>query len=425
MVQFVNGKPLKLEPVIIFENGNFEDATLYQAGPLPMAIQPGTVYEVQREGVPLGLFTIQQPEQEKNDWYAKGSWTSQSEIAAAEAAKAAQAKAKEAKKPRPLILQKDERPVLRHGGSDSSSPTASSAPPPPPGPTSPGKPVATSGAGSENAPPPTASNSTSVNANVDAESAEATAPGRPVLRRRGTKGEQVSETEAASKAAASKRTAVASKVSPAAGTAASAAQWLPAVSDPAATDQRPYKFMWAPEQQATLTRKMGEMALRELQTYLRDKGLVLADSTKPEDSKKAARKSVGVKNSSVANNWPGVEVRAFDLYYDNDAELVLSGERAVRKAGTARAEPDAKAYVTLVAFMDANNDLHKCKVEVTDDSHLDVQGKLELIDAVDATGDTRGELLFRRAGRGSNHYELYRVYPDTVYKLFDSAQPVR
>ena len=118
-------------------------------------------------------------------------------------------------------------------------------------------------------------------------------------------------------------------------------------------------------------------------------------------------------------------MRAFDLYYDNDAELVLSGERAVRKAGAARAEPDAKAYVTLVAFMDANNDLHKCKVEVTDDSHLDVQGKLELIDAVDATGDTRGELLFRRVGRGSNHYELYRVYPDTVYKLFDSAQPVR
>src|SRR5437016_9413323 len=126
VVQFVNGKPLKLEPVIIFENGNFEDATLYQAGPLPMAIQPGTVYEVQREGVPLGLFTIQQPEQEKNDWYAKGSWITQSQIAAAEAAKAAQAKAKEAKKPRPLILEKDERPVLRHGGSDSSSPPAGS-----------------------------------------------------------------------------------------------------------------------------------------------------------------------------------------------------------------------------------------------------------------------------------------------------------
>src|SRR5579864_5665365 len=77
VVDFIAGKPVKLEPVAIFTNGNFEDATLYQAGPVPMALQPGTEYEVQRAGVPQGLFTIQQPLQEKDDWYAEGRWTSE------------------------------------------------------------------------------------------------------------------------------------------------------------------------------------------------------------------------------------------------------------------------------------------------------------------------------------------------------------
>src|SRR5579864_6622317 len=77
VVGFIAGRPTKLEPVVIFTNGNYEDATLYQAGPVPMALEPGTEYEVQREGVPQGLFTIQQPLQEKDDWYAEGRWTSE------------------------------------------------------------------------------------------------------------------------------------------------------------------------------------------------------------------------------------------------------------------------------------------------------------------------------------------------------------
>ena len=451
VVQFVNSKPVKLQPVIIFVNGNFEDATLYQAGPIPLALQPGTVYEAQRSGVPQGLFTIEQPEQQKADWYAKGSWTSQSQIAAAEAAKVAEAKAKEAKKPRPLILEKDERPVLRHGGSESAPAPASSAPPPslpsPPTPntsTSKQQPSTSSGAKPSVAASGTDAGSNSSNADVQA--AEAQAPGRPVLRRRGAKGEQVSQTEKASRATASKTPPTAaserSSTSTGIGGTRSASEWLVAVSDAAPSDQRPYKFPWTPEQQATITNKMSGMALRELQTYLRGKGLVFADDKTLASAKQSAPRagnSTGARNSAVVKNWQGLDLRAFDLYYDNDAELVLTAERTVRRAGAslaassrsaakegaAIAEGPMKAYVTLVAFMDSSNQLHRCKVEVTDDTRLDAQGKLELLDAVDATGDTRGELLFRRSGRGSNNYELYRVYPDTVYKLFDSAQPVR
>jgi hypothetical protein len=161
-----------------------------------------------------------------------------------------------------------------------------------------------------------------------------------------------------------------------------------------------------------MTKKMGDLAHRELQKYLAQRNLALAD----------------------AKNWQSLEVRAFDLYYDNDAELVLTGVRAVHKASTGAkraaaratsAQTATNAYITLIAFMDSNNDLHICKSDATDDGQLDVSGHLRLIDAVDSTGDTRGDLLFRRVGQGNSSYELYRVYPDSVYQLFDSAHPLR
>ncbi|HEV2112518.1 MAG TPA: hypothetical protein VGR50_00130, partial [Terriglobales bacterium] len=191
VVEFISGKPVKLEPVTIFTNGDFQDATLYQAGPVPMALEPGTQYEVQRAGVPQGLFTIQQPEQEKDAWYAKGRWTTQSQIAAAEAAKAAQAKAAEARKPRPLILEKDDRPVLRRAPKSEREP-ASPPPSVPPAPST----SDTSSSAPSSTPLPAQTD--------DSQAIEARAPERPVLRRRETRGEQVSATEKVSRAAASK-----------------------------------------------------------------------------------------------------------------------------------------------------------------------------------------------------------------------------
>lgn len=403
VVEFISGKPVKLEPVTIFTNGDFQDATLYQAGPVPMALEPGTQYEVQREGVPQGLFTIQQPEQEKDAWYAKGRWTTQSQIAAAEAAKAAQAKAAEARKPRPLILEKDDRPVLRRAPKSESEPAS-----PPPAPT-------TASTTSASAPSSTPSQTQTDNS----QAIEARAPERPVLRRRETRGEQVSATEKVSRAAASKVAPSPASEKSVANAAiwgtAGAPEELVAVSDAVPSDQHPYKFSWTPDEQATLTKKMGELAQRELQKYVAQRGLALAD----------------------AKNWQSVNVRAFDLYYDNDAELVFTGVRAVRKAAAAgarrgvtrptqAADPSTtNAYATLIAYMDSSSELHICKFDATDDGQLDVSGHLRLIDAVDATGDTRGELFFRRVGRGSSSYELYRVYPDSVYQLFDSAHPLR
>jgi hypothetical protein len=60
---------------------------------------------------------------------------------------------------------------------------------------------------------------------------------------------------------------------------------------------------------------------------------------------------------------------------------------------------------------------------VTDARHLDQIPRLEFIDAVDADGDGRGELLFREVTDSGQGFAIYRVLPDTLSKIFDSMGP--
>jgi len=46
---------------------------------------------------------------------------------------------------------------------------------------------------------------------------------------------------------------------------------------------------------------------------------------------------------------------------------------------------------------------------------------MELIDAVDADGDGRGELLFRRTFDDGSAYAIYRVTRDGLWPLFEGT----
>src|SRR5437016_1772122 len=48
----------KLVPVVILDGGRLYNAGLYRATPVPMALEPGTVYEAQDAGEVLGYFTL-------------------------------------------------------------------------------------------------------------------------------------------------------------------------------------------------------------------------------------------------------------------------------------------------------------------------------------------------------------------------------
>src|SRR3984893_3705908 len=52
-----NGKA-HLLPITLMIDGKFYDAGAYKANPVPMALEPETVYEALKSGVSQGLFTV-------------------------------------------------------------------------------------------------------------------------------------------------------------------------------------------------------------------------------------------------------------------------------------------------------------------------------------------------------------------------------
>jgi hypothetical protein len=350
----------RLIPITILVDGRFWDASLYLANPRPMALDPGNVYEVERTGKPVGFFTVSEARSVKDRWIAFGDWQPQSEKPAT-ASKSAKSHGDE----------DDERPVLRKPQSTPAQEahTAPEAKPAAPAP----------------APPPPDD------------------PNRPVLRRGKPKPQpqealdEDQETASPSKPKAAPH-AAAFKVG----------EVLAAISDAGGPEPRPYTYAWAPDEQPKLTKAISDIATAEVARYAT---------------------SLPALRFAPASSFEQVSIRAFDVDYDNNPEIIFSARvpgmappaKRTRTAKPAPPAPDSFFYVTVVGETDLYGQMRKLFSSVTDSAHLDVFPRLELIDAVDAEGAGRGDLLFRAWSRDASTYQLYHVGPDSLRKLFDSA----
>src|SRR5207253_6025562 len=74
-----------------------------------------------------------------------------------------------------------------------------------------------------------------------------------------------------------------------------------------------------------------------------------------------------------------------------------------------------------VCSSDLYGELRKLFSAVTDARHLDVTPRMELIDAVDADGDGRAELLFREISDAGSGYAVYRVGGDQLWQLYEGT----
>ena len=469
-----NGKPT-LVPITILINGKFYDATAYKAAPVPMALESGTVYEGERSGKSIGLFTVNsalrsQAPNTPVPWLGAGTWLP----AGTEAAK----NTRKAENVPVGIEGVDEGPPrLKKGGAEDAPPTtgapsspqggststpapaqntpsstpsgsaqtpnssSTSAPPssalpntapqvssaPSSGTSTSGTPSSSPQAGSQpasgsTAQPQSSGTSTPAQAKVSAPESDSGAgeSGRPLLRR-GKPNEPLPEDDIPGygKVNASGVVAKSDKDKGAKTSTSSAltpTELVPAISDAGGPTPHSFVYDWEHGEERGQNKQMLGLASDALQAYLKAKA-------KSEIVPKPSSLQAGARRSSPKAKEPvfeNVKLRTFDLWGNNQPVMVLSAEAHFpTSAGTATTESTTYS-VTIAARTDIYNNIHKLYAGITDKYHLDVTPRLELIDAVDADGDGRGELLFREISDIGSGYVIYRATSDTLWKMFDS-----
>jgi hypothetical protein len=192
---------------------------------------------------------------------------------------------------------------------------------------------------------------------------------------------------------------------------------IPAISDAGGPDPRPYVYDVKPAEAAIYRNQMLDLAATQLRAQTSAATKVAAPTPKKSSSGKSASKSAG-KLSTPA--FDDVSLRIFDLSNSNEPVLVLAA-RTQPPAASATGNVEEPKEITLIARTNLEGELRKLFFSQTDSRHLDVAPRMELIDAVDADGDGRGELLFRRTNDNGSAYAIYRITPDGLWPLFEGT----
>jgi hypothetical protein len=159
-----------------------------------------------------------------------------------------------------------------------------------------------------------------------------------------------------------------------------------------------------PEEEAEYRKKMLALATTELQRKQKPAAPAASGS----------RKGAAPKQAAIP--FENVHLKVFDLTSANEPILILSATVPPPANAGDSALPQE---ITLVARTNLQLDVHKLFFSITDDKHLDIYPRMELIDAVDADGDGRGELLFRRVFDNGSAYAIYRATADQLWPLWE------
>jgi hypothetical protein len=453
VVEFLSGGGVRLVPVALWFEGKYYDASLYRANPEPFALEPGTVYEAQNNGETAGTFVVNMPKQSNAGWIGDGRWTPRRAMDAQLAAEAAKQPKPKSKDGKAIFTSGSDEgpPVLRRPGSEESSGAdkasassqstaqaqgnpqaqASSTPPassPPQASSTTTTSDSTSGRPTLRRPNDEAPTSSPASApptgaqQASSPSADDNDPDRPVLHKPSASPQTASSAAASSGgspsdendpdrpvlsrgAQAAKQPQATAKASVPGGVVSpnsqtdksSSSRSFAAISDANKYENRPLNYTTTPERQQELTHLMLDLALGEMRTFAGKHSL------SPQ-----LPKSVAIQD---------YDLRLFDLDFSNSATLVLTAKLPVATAGS---RPFAY-YATVVARLDTNGDPVKVFSSITDTTHLDVFPRLELIDALDADGNGRGDLLFRQYSDTGINYGLYRVFTYNMERVFEGG----
>jgi hypothetical protein len=494
LLRMNDDKKATLLPLAILVNGKFYDATAYKADPVPMALESGTVYEGERTGNSLGLFTVgsalhANAPNADTPWLGTGAWLP--------AGSEAESKIKKSESAPKGIQTVEEPPRLTRGDNSSGTPASkpsgnapgSSSPPSdsskpssapsgdePPRlnrPASSQAPDSSSGSqGSaqtqqpSSAPPddsdrprlnrpsspssdsgssqnPPQSNSPQNKDSKDSKSADskqgdskgasaripdsdsgAPEANRPILRR-GKPAESFADEDVPGYSKPGAHPAPGSGPIVATNAQASPTQFVPAISDAHGPEPHSYTYEWVKGDDDLRRQQLTDMAKEQLRVYVTAHHAVQSEP-KPA-AQRTTRATRPVKKPVIEPIFGNVQMIPYDLWVSNQPVIVFSADAHLPPppAGTPQSgtQADLQYSILLVAYPDIYNNLHKIYAGVTDKYHLDITPRLELIDAVDADGDGRGELIFRETSDAGTGWVIYRATADKLWKMFDTLNP--
>lgn len=465
---------VSLVPIAIMIDGKFWDATAYKADPVPMALEYGTVYEAERTGSSQGLFTVgsalrSNAANAQTPWLGTGAWVpagTEKKDTVMKASGAAPVGLTDTDAP-PRLTRDSSKvyPQSQPSGSSSSSPASSksssssgSSDEPPrlskpasepssnPGSSPNSTPADSKNSGSSQAgssqsgspqsgpaqnpssptaTPPTPKPDTakaSKAENIPVDDSGADASGRPRLRR-GKPEVSFADEEIPgySKPGAAPPPKPGPNASAKAPSAPEPVDLIPAISDAHGPQPHSYGFEWLKGEEAQRHDQMVELAKQQLAAYLKTEA---KEQITPEAHSAHALQRTAARKAAEPI-FENARMVAYDLWLTNQPVLVFTADAHMPSASASRSGPYSNLTysITIAAYPDIYNNLHKLYVGVTDKYHLDVTPKLELIDAVDADGDGRGELLFRKTSDAGTGWVIYRASADSLSKMYDSLNP--
>ncbi len=442
VIEFLPKGEARLVPIALWMDGKYYDASFYGANPAPMVLQPQTLYEAMSYGEPTGWFTVTTPKQVNGNWVADGKWKPQS---AFDIKTAEQAAKQPKKKARSAMDDDSGPPVLRRApgsgspdtdtsskngssssGANSSSSASNSAPAPsskddadrptlknssPSSSTASSRPTLGGDTSQANAQAPTATPAPSDS------SPDENDPDRPTLHR----GKQTTQPKASAASTATPKSnasktppsdaAAQPPKSPSVAKSPQPGNAYPAISDAGVYETRSLLYSMTPAEKEERGKPMLVLASDEVRTFA-SKHEATKTPVKP-----AAKKAAQPQNFVVSD----YDLRAFDLDFSNSPTLVLTAKVPAPSAKPGTAGGAFDYFVTVVARVDINGQAQKIFASVTDNNHLDAFPRMEIIDAVDADANGRGDLLFRQHSDSGISYALYRVYPYQMVKVFEGG----
>jgi hypothetical protein len=404
-------------PISVWDGNELQDGGIYLPRPVPLALDPDVEYDLQTGGKNVALFDIESASQQQGTWIGFGLWRAMPK---------GPSPAELAKMHASVKIDEDDsysdKPILHRKAHASDSGSGDPA-----------------GSGDKNAPPdsdrPTLHRGNDSDGDSTADSGnphDAPDPDRPRLHaetdpKPGDSGkpkfQRAPEDDEANVRSVDssndpdrpklERGAVAkygAAVTPTLVGMPPEMNQQVGVSDAKSVKDHPWDFAWSdPDDQ----RKMKEALEDEAR-----KALGLVPPPAPPAPKKTAtttaRRNIAPPPPPAPIPLIDEQFHVFELSYGGGATMVFSAHTD----GTAPGENGTQHFVTLIAQPDLYGGVVILIKNVTDAAHLDVKPRMRLVDAVDALGDNRGELVFELRGQSQRQFALYRVLRGTATQIF-------